>query len=155
MKWKIPPKIKIYEALGAIGDKRIELTGNQAEVFSSSRKKFYIVNYREYDNAIMCNDNGSYWQGYLGYPSIAFLMLKGKVIFDKKFADALKDIAWKDINTLFKSDYEKTEQHILQLIEQRGFNKQELLEEVDKIYEQVKKLDLNLLGARKKPPKGY
>ena len=24
MKWKVPPKIKIYEALGCIGDKRID-----------------------------------------------------------------------------------------------------------------------------------
>lgn len=33
MKWKIPPKIKIYEALGCIADKRIEINGNDGKVF--------------------------------------------------------------------------------------------------------------------------
>jgi len=106
MKWKIPPIIKVYEALGCIADKRIEIEGNKAKVFSSSKQKFYSI---EFDgkNSIMCNDNGSYWQGYLGYPSIAFLMLKGKVDYNSKFVEALKDISWKDLNVKFKNNYEK------------------------------------------------
>jgi len=154
MKWKTPPKIKIYEALGCIGDKRIKSEDNGAKVFSSSRGKFYSI---EYDglNAIMCNDNGSYWVGYLGYPSIAFLMLKGKIKYNPKFTDTLKDIAWKDINVKFKNDYEKTEAHILEIIGKKELDTSELLKDVENIFEQIEELNLDLLGEKTKPPSGY
>ena len=74
MRWKNPPKIKVYEALGCIADNRIEVNENEAKVYSSSREKYYTVKYDR--NSIMSNDNGSYWVGYLGYPSIALLMKK-------------------------------------------------------------------------------
>jgi hypothetical protein len=32
MKWKEPPIIKIYEALGAVADDRVEVEGNSAKV---------------------------------------------------------------------------------------------------------------------------
>ena len=70
MKWEHPPIIKIYEALGAVADNRVELSENTAKVFSSSGNKFYDVSYDRDSNSIMTNDNGSYWKGYLGYPAI-------------------------------------------------------------------------------------
>jgi len=36
MKWKHPPIIKIYEALGSVADGRLKLDGNFAKVYSSS-----------------------------------------------------------------------------------------------------------------------
>lgn len=39
MKWKLLPVIKIYEALGAVADKRIEMKGDSAIVTSSGRDK--------------------------------------------------------------------------------------------------------------------
>lgn len=154
MKWKTPPRIKIYEALGCIADKRMEINGNEGKVFSSSRGKFYSVKY-DGKNAIMSNDNGSYWAGYLGYPSIAFLMLKGRIKYNPKFAEALKNISWKDVNTKFKNDYEKTEAFVLELVKERGFDAAEPLKEVDNILEQIKKLKMELLGEKTKPPSGY
>ena len=153
MKWKTSPRIKIYEALGCIADKRIEINGNEAKVFSSSRGKAYSVSY-DGNNSIMCNDNGSYWVGYLGYPAIAFLMLKGKIKYNSKFSEALKDISWKDMNIKFKDDYEKTEKYVLELVS-KEFNTNEFTEEINNIFEQVKKLDLDLLGKKIMPPSGY
>ncbi|MFH1802756.1 MAG: hypothetical protein ABH864_04910 [archaeon] len=154
MKWKIPPKIKVHEALGCIGDGRIEVNGNEARVFSSSKGKFYSVKY-DGKNAIMCNDNGSYWVGYLGYPAIAFLMLKGKIHYNAKLVEAFKDIAWKDVNVKFKNDYEKTESYVLDLIRKNGFNLSEINSEIDSIYEQIKMLEMDLFGEKVKPPLGY
>lgn len=154
MKWKLPPQIKVYEALGSIADNRIEINGNEANVFSSSRGKFYSVKH-DGKNAIMCNDNGSYWIGYLGYPAIAFLMLKGKIKFNTKSTEALKDIKWKDANVKFKNNYEKTEEYVLKIVKERGFNTAELKAEVDFIFEQIKGLDLELFGEKTKPPTGY
>lgn len=92
MNWKIPPIEKIPEAMGCIADNRIEISGNEAKVYSSSRGKYYSVKYSPEENAIMANDNGSYWIGYCGYPSIAFLMLKGVIKYHPKIAEAFKDV---------------------------------------------------------------
>lgn len=62
MKWTQPPISKIYEAIGAVADGRVEVDGNTAKVYSSSRKKYYDVFYDPSKKAIMTNDNGSFWK---------------------------------------------------------------------------------------------
>ncbi len=62
--------------------------------------------------AIMANDNGSYWQGYLGYPSVAYLLARGVVDYDPRLAQYLAGFAWKEINARFKNDWAKSEQYI-------------------------------------------
>ena len=156
MYWKLPPNIKIYEALGAVADGRIEMVGeHEVRVYSSSRGKFYTVTYGPERQAIMANDNGSYWQGYLGYPSIAYLMQIGVIRYDARYAEAVKDIAWKDINTQFKNDFDKTAEYIHALLEQKGIAVSEFLQEVGNIQQQIEHLHLALLGKRTKPPVGY
>lgn len=155
MKWKIPPKIKAYEALWTISDNRIELVDDEIRVYSSSRNKYYNIWYNEKENAIMTNDNGSFWQWYLGYPAIAYLMYIGKISYDVRFAEALKWIAWKDINQKFKNNWKKTERLVCNIVKEKGLKVSEFLEEIENIMKQIEKLDLNLLGKKKKPPKGY
>jgi hypothetical protein len=153
--WKFPPKIKIYEAIGALADKRLKVENGENRLYSSSGNKFYIIKYDENENSIMVNDNGSYWKGYLGYPAIAFLINIGQIKFNQKFLKALGNIKWKDINTEFKNDFEKTIQYCHHLIEERGFNLNNFLVEIDNIEKQVKKLKLKKLGKKIFPPKGY
>ena len=178
MYWKKPPIIKIYEALGALADGRIEKmkdgcnsgnlnTGNQVvessedncteewRVYSSSGNKFYVVRYDKQNNAIMSNDNGSYWQGYLGYPAIAVLLITGVIKYQPKFAEALKGIKWKDLNTKFKNDYNKTIQYCHQLIQKRGYDLEEFLKEIENINKQIQALKMKKLGKRLRPPQGY
>lgn len=154
-KWKLPPKIKILEALGSMGDGRIVAKENAARVQSSSGRKWYDVSYDPSEQAIMSNDNGSYWLGYLGYPAIAFLMQKKIICYDYKYAKALAGIHWKDLNTRFKNDYAKTEAEIKNIVTQRGISDVELSKAVDDIYERIKTLSLKELGKRVKPPRGY
>ena len=155
MKWKNSPVIKIYEALGAIGDGRIELLGeNGAKVWSSSGSKYYNVTYDENKKAIMANDNGSYWKGYLGYPSIAYLMLKGKLSCERNYAEALKEIEWKDLNTFFKNDFEKTQKHVDDLLRQRGITLSEFEIYLSKVEAEINDLNLELLGNKIIPPEG-
>ena len=101
--WKLPPLIKVYEALGCLADGRIEIENNSARVYSSSIGKYYPGTYDPEINAIMCNDNGSYWQGYLGYPAIAYLLSTGIIPYSPVLANLLKDIKWKDLNTQYKT----------------------------------------------------
>lgn len=145
----------MYEALGVLGDERIEVAGNTAKVYSSSRGKYYEVTYDPGTNAIMANDNGSYWKGYLGYPSIAFLLVRGVVPYGPWCAEALKDIAWKDINQKYKNDFEKTLTDIFETLKSRGADLVSLKQEVARIAEDLARLDLSLLGKKTKPPEGY
>lgn len=92
MLWAHPPISKVYEALGAIADGRIKMLGNSAEARSSSGNKTYEVRYNPDAKAIMANDSGSFYQGYLGYPAIAFLMKIGLISYDEKLAKLLKGI---------------------------------------------------------------
>lgn len=153
MKWKRPPIIKIYEALGAVADGRVEISRNTAKVHSSSKNKFYNVSYNPDTQSIMTNDNGSYWKGYLGYPSIAFLMKTGAISYDEKIGNLLKNIAWKDINQKFKNNFDKTLEYILSSKSEK--EKMEITELANKIESEIKALDLNFLGNKTLPPKGY
>lgn len=155
MKWAMPPTIKIYEALGAIGDGRIEVDGNQATVSSSSGGKSYSVVYDADAQAITANDNGSYYQGYLGYPAIAFLLLKGLLPYDEHWASALRGFAWKDINVRNKNDWKKTEAFIRESLVEKGEDLGVFDQEIERIRTAVQALDLNRLPSAAKPPQAY
>ncbi|MFZ2199215.1 MAG: hypothetical protein WAV40_00285 [Microgenomates group bacterium] len=153
--WKQPPIIKVYEALGCVADKRIHVEGDSAKVYSSSGNKFYTVTYDPKANAIVCNDNGSYWTGYLGYPAIAFLLQIGVIPYSLELANLLKDIMWKDINQSFKNDFAKTEKYCKNLVVERHGNLPLLLEDIENIYQYLSYHPLSILGDKVKPPSGY
>lgn len=151
-KWKMPPKIKVYEALGAVADGRVEVTNGEAKVVSSAGNWEYMIEYDSEAGEIMTNDNGSYWQGYLGYPAMAYLMQIGEVKFRENVAKALKGVQWKEVNTAFMNDYDKTIKYVLELAQSRGVSRGELEAEVEEILRQVKRMDLGLLGRKARPP---
>lgn len=153
MKWEHPPIIKIYEALGSVADGRLEMNGNSCKVYSSTGNKFYDVTYDPDKRAIMSNDNASYWKGYCGYPSIAFLMKAGVVSYDEEIAEILKGIAWKDINQKFKNDFDKTLEFIL--ADKTEEDKKILEKFVLQVDQELKDLNLQMLGTKVKPPAGY
>jgi len=156
MFWDNPPKIKIYEAIGAIADGRIEMTSeNEAKVFSSSRKKYYNVIFDSKENAIFSNDNGSYWRGYLGYPSITFLIAKNILKVNTEVIEMLKDYKWKDINQKFKNDFTKTEEFIRESILEKGFDLKKMDDSIEAIQKELEDLKLKKLNYNLKPPKGY
>lgn len=152
-KWAMPPVIKIYEALGAIGDERIIIEGDKASVYSSEGNKKYDVVYSEAEDAIMANDNGSYWVGYLGYPSIAYLMLAGKLPLNNDYAEALKGIEWKNVNTANKNNFDKTQKEVDKILESKEIDLDKFYLFLAEANGQIAALDLNLLGAKTKPPK--
>lgn len=155
MKWRIPPDIKVYEALGCLADGRLREEKGEIRVYSSSGNKFYIVSYDAKQNAIMTNDNGTYWKGYMGYPAIAFLMSIGKIQFQEKHSVALKDIPWKDVNTKNKNDFEKTKKDVHKIVVERGFDLNEFKSDVKNIMQQIVDLGMEKLGKRMRPPNGY
>jgi hypothetical protein len=153
--WKMPPKAKIYEALSAIADGRVRLKENQkAEVVSSGGTKTYLVEWSEDVKGITSNDNASYWQGYMGYPILAVLMLLGRLDFKKPVAELLARIPWKQINKQFRNDYDKAIDSVLGQFEAKGIPRKTIVSEVDRITAQVERLELEKLPRRGRPPKG-
>ena len=153
MKWKHPPTIKTYEAIGAVADDRVEVSGNTAKVYSSTRNKFYDVIYDPEKREIMCNDNSSYWQGTLGYPAIAYLMSIKVLSYDQKIGNVLKGIAWKDINQKFKNNFDKTLGFILSSKSEKESNDLKRLVAIVDL--EISELKLGLLGRKMIPPEGY
>lgn len=153
MTWGESPIIKIYEAVGAVADGRVDVSGNTAKVYSSSRNKYYDVTYDPDTYAIMANDNGSYWKGYLGYPSIAFLLATGVLPYDAALGKHLKGIAWKDLNKKFNDDYDKTLAHIRSTLKPAA--REALAEYIQELDGAIAMLDLQMLGKKQKPPEGY
>lgn len=151
--WTTPPIEKVIEALGALADGRILMDGDTARVASSSRGKYYDITYDPITKAMMVNDNLSYYKGMLGYPGVAYLLMTGVLTYDPRVLPLVRDIPWKDLNTKFKGNFRKTLETVLEKLsaEEGDF----LQDEAGRIYEDLKKLQVPVLGERVKPPEGY
>ena len=150
--WKMPPAIKIYEALGAIGDGRVRLEDeHHALVESSEGDKTYEVELSDDGHEISSNDSGSYWQGYLGYPAIAVLLMRGLYRPPANVIDALAGIPWKEINRRNKNDYDKTLAEVNQTVEASGHDPDAIASEVESVMEALRKF-APMRGKRRRPP---
>lgn len=117
--WKLPPRIKIYEALGAVADGRVKPGGEREMlVTSSSGSRVYKVTWSEDRRAYGSDDNGSIFQGYLGYPILAAMMVLGELPYDPGEASKLAGVPWKELNERFKRDYDAVLAHIWQDVDE-------------------------------------
>ncbi|HIP65641.1 MAG TPA: hypothetical protein EYH08_03835 [Pyrodictium sp.] len=152
MTWlRTPPRIKVLEALSAIADGRIELVSEDkkfARVRSSLGDRVYVVYVDPVKGEAYSDDNGTRYRGYMGYPIISLLMIQGVLPFDKRIADALKGIPWRELNEKYKR-YDVVEKIVLSEAEKRGVTRSEIQEFVDKVYRELKKIKLKKL---EKPP---
>jgi hypothetical protein len=149
--WKMPPVAKVYEALGALADGRVRITGpGQAEVVSSGGDKTYSVTWSDDGQQISSSDNASIWQGYTGYPIIAVLLATGRIPWDEAIAKQLTGVPWHDLNKRFKRDYDAAVESVLQEIESRGGDRGAIERQVEAIYRQLGSLGLER-GLRRAP----
>ena len=143
---KLPPKVKIVEALSAISDNRIvidDLLWNEWKCFSISDSwKIYRIIYDEKENVISSNDNWSVEQWFLWYPSIAFLLKKWKIKYDKSILEMLKDINRVKIKWLVNKDYESSFRLVLWNLYMSGCNVDYFISQIENIYSQISQLHL-------------
>ena len=146
MKLRLPPRIKILEALSAIGDGRIYvLDEKRARVVSSDGSREYNV-YTDLERRLAySDDNGTRFRNYIGYPIIAFLMLKGVLPFDKRLAEALRGIPWRELNEKFKS-YAIVENIVKKIAKERGVEPHELDAFIAKVMDKLRKIELIYLS---------
>ncbi|HYA34366.1 MAG TPA: hypothetical protein VEF03_02050 [Candidatus Binataceae bacterium] len=152
-KWKMPPIVKIYEAIGALGDGRVTIVDDtHALVASSDASKVYEVEVSDDGRIVSSNDNASYWQGYLGYPGIAVLIMRGILPRPSdEMVQALTGIEWKRINAKFRNDYEKTLAEVDARIADRGGDTKEVRAQAEAALRSLKELEPEK-GARRRPP---
>lgn len=137
--WKPTPEIKVLEALGCIADDRIRLTEDGAEVISSDGTRKYKVVFD--GESIGSTDNGTRFRGYMGYPIIAYLMVKGLLPYDEKIAQGLKGFPWRRLNEKYKR-YWIVEKIALKRLEERGVEEKRVKEFVRKVLGKLKDLGL-------------
>jgi hypothetical protein len=149
--WKMPPVAKVYEALSALADGRVQITApGRAEVVSSAGDKTYTVTWSEDGRRIGSDDNASVWQGYTGYPIIAVLLATGRIPHNPAVAGLLAGVPWHDLNERFKRDYDAAVESVLQGIEDRGGDRAAIVRQVEAIYRQLEGLGLER-GPRRPP----
>ena len=149
--WKMPPLIKVYEALGAIADSRVQIQDERhAAVVSSEGDKNYAVEIA--DRAISSNDNASYWQGYLGYPAIAVMITRGLLAADRDTINALGRIPWKELNRRFRNDYARTIVEVDQKLTANGIDPATIKGECEAILAALRAY-APIQGARRRPPR--
>ena len=140
---KMPPKAKIYEAFSAIADKRIKIDNNSAIVKSSDYKKEYKIFWNDIE--IASNDNATFWQGYPGYPIIAFWLESEIIPYQKNIAAIFKNINWHEINEKNKREYDKGINDLLEKLSSDGINIEEIKEEVNNIYQKIETLPYHIV----------
>lgn len=152
--WKLPPKAKIYEALSAVADNRVKIgEGNSATVVSSAGDKAYVVRWSPELTRVSSNDNASFYQGYMGYPILAVLMLIGKLRFSQEVASHLAGINWNQINKKFRRNYDAAIDSVLAEIEANGVARSVIDSEVNQIWKQLEGMSFDRLPGRLVPPK--
>lgn len=160
MKRKLPSHIiKYYEALACVAGGRILLLWSQddgilrAQVYSSDRTKRYDVSYMPTTAEIMSNDNNSYRNDELWYPSIAFLLFLDVIDYQDRYWSPFAEFSWKRINTAHDNDWDKTQYIVEQQLQTQWVKLWDLYEYCDMLRDRLIELDLSHLGNKLYPAK--
>jgi hypothetical protein len=142
-KWKMPPIAKVYEALSAVADGRVQLRGdNTAVVRSSDGTKDYTVKWSKSRKVISSTDNASKFGHYIGYPIIAVLIELGDLAVDRHLAGALSGVPWKQLNERHERDYEAAVSEVLERVSATGADVASIRKMAANIHELLESLEL-------------
>ncbi len=150
--------IKIYEALWCIGDSRLQLVPSEdgvisAQVISSDRSKTYTVSYRQSDQSIMSDDNSSYRNDEVGYPSLALLLFLDVLDYQSEYGEALSGVARKSINMENNNDRSLTQQQVDEKLSLQWIDSDALHTYCNMLLTKLWFLWLQYLGDKMKPLK--
>jgi len=140
----MPPRIKVLEALGSIADGRIRLMdGGRAEVVSSDGSRRYNVWVSSDGRKAYSTDNGTVYRGYVGYPIIAVMMVKGLLPYREDLAKALRGIKWRALNEKYKR-YWIVEKIVKSIASKRGVRPEDIDAFVKETLNALRKLSPSL-----------
>lgn len=144
MELRLPPRIKVLEALGAVVDGRVRLVGEgRCEVVSSEGDRTYTVVVE--GGFAYSDDNGTVYRGYVGYPIVACLMAGGRLPVDAELGEKLRGVPWRRLNELYRR-YEDVLRHIYR---ERGVDRERAEAYIAEVLRR-----LGAMRLRFKPPGG-
>ena len=141
---KNPPLSKIYEALCAVADQRIDMRADRAYVLSSDQAKRYTVKFLE--NGYSSNDNATLWQHYPGYPILAVMMMQGQLKIHEERLSWFRAVNWKQLNTKYKNQYDKAIAEFLEPFSEAI--RSQIEDEVECVFHQLESMELTIKGNR-------
>lgn len=138
-----PPRIKFLEALGTVADGRVRVVSDvEAEVTASEGDRVYRV-FLDVDGGVAdSDDNGTRYRNYVGYPIIAFLMVKGLIPYEGRLGEGLKGLRWRSLNERYKS-YRIVEAYVKRLLAGMGVKPAEVDRFIDSAYKSLSAIKLS------------
>lgn len=117
-----------------MADGRVQvISDKEAVVRASEGERFYRV-YVDLDAGLAdSDDNGTTYRNYIGYPILAFLMVKEALPYEARLGDALKGVKWHSLNERYKS-YRVVEAHIKRMLAGKGVDSREVDDFIDRAY---------------------
>ena len=141
---KLPPIAKVYEALSAVADQRVEMHADHAIVTSSDHTKDYTVKFLP--DGYSSNDNATLWQHYPGYPILAVMIIQGKLKSNPECLPWFQAVNWKQLKTQAKNDYDKAISVFLQSFSKTIQN--QIVDEVQNLFDQLSSMEITVKGNR-------
>jgi hypothetical protein len=136
---RLPPRIKVLEALGAVVDGRVRLVGEgRCEVVSSEGDRVYNVVVE--GGYVYSNDNGTLYRGYIGYPILACLMAEGKLPIDAELGEKLRGVPWRRLN----EQYKRYEEVLKRVYAERGIERERAEAYIDAVLRRLAAMRLRL-----------
>ena len=142
---KLPPRIKVLEALSAVCGGRVKVINDKfCRVISSDGTRTYNV-YVDIENRVAySDDNGTKFRRYVGYPIIAFLMHKNIIPIDEDVGKIIKDVRWRELNERYKK-YDLVMNEIYKMLNIYGIDRKHVDDYINNVLEILKKLKLRYI----------
>lgn len=142
---KLPPRIKVLEALSAVCGGRVKVINDKfCRVISSDGTRTYNV-YVDIENRVAySDDNGTKFRRYVGYPIIAFLMHKNIIPIDEDVGKIIKDVKWRELNERYKK-YDLVMNEIYKMLNIYGIDRKHVDDYINNVLEILKKLKLRYI----------
>lgn len=135
-----PPRIKVLEAIGALGDNRLKIVSNTSCIVRSSMgdRDYKVVLVQVENNVfrVYSNDNGTIHRGYIGYPILSFMMKKDLLPIDGDVMRAMTGIPWKELNEKYQK-YAIVENIVLSRAEKLGVSRMIIDEYVNLVFKKL------------------
>ncbi len=139
---KLPPRIKVLEALSAVCGGRVNVINDKfCRVVSSDGTRTYNV-YVDIENRIAySDDNGTKFRRYVGYPIIAFLMYRKIIPVDEEIGKIIKDVRWRELNERYRK-YDLVLNEIYRMLSIYGIDRKRVDDYINNVLDVLKKLKL-------------
>ncbi len=149
---RLPPKIKILEALSAVYGDRVKVVNDKfCRVTSSDGTRVYNVFLDLEQRLAYSDDNGTRYRRYIGYPIISFLIVKGVVPADNEIGEIIRGVKWKQLNEKYKK-YDIVMNEIYKILIMYGIDRKRVEKYIENVMNILRGLKLKYIESLPSQP---